>query len=100
MKYNIYYQSYAACNIQGGISDYMSIIKDSESDVISMAHHHGRELYDRIDDKIAAVVCDSADRVLHYFQCTNAGILVSAASSNYFIGGIAKLQNGRFYIEV
>lgn len=99
MKYNIYYQSYTLCQLQAGVSDYFSVIKEEVSGVYTMAQEYGRHLFCQLNERIACVVCDESDIVMDYFQVNCEGVLHSAKADEYFIGGKATLENGRFYID-
>lgn len=99
MKFNIYYQSYTLCQLQAGVSDYFSVIKEKPSCIYVMAQAYGKYLFDELKERIACVVCDENDIVIDYFQVNNNGILHSPAADDYYRGGKATLENGRFYID-
>ena len=99
MKYNIYYQSKAVCDVQGGVSDFMVIEKDDFIDVLELAYCQGRTLSNKLNERIACVVCDEADIVKRYFQANGNDITCPAYSNNAFYGNRAMLDDdGRFYI--
>ena len=99
MKFNVYYQSYTLCQLQAGVSDYFSVIKDEPSGIYVISQEYGKHLFCQLNERIACVVCDENDIVIDYFQINCEGILHSPMTDDYYRGGKATLENGRFYIN-